>query len=118
MSEFNFGVRVNTTDGENRLLECHGENTELYRHHPNFKDVDHFFIRIDERDRRLGAFLWRQILGDEQFEALSLRTIQSGEFIVVYRPEPTDSDMQQFLETEGNDLDKLLGDTDGTTEQG
>jgi hypothetical protein len=96
-SDFNHFVIVGKTEhGVNRFI-CTPENTELYLHHPDkYRDVDHMFHRIDERDRRLGAFVWRHVLGEETFEHYSDLMCASLNWIVHYRPTPTDSDMEQF----------------------
>lgn len=35
-----------------------------------------------------------------------------GEYELHYRPQPTDADMEQYEHFEGQDLDRLLDDTD------
>lgn len=96
MSDFrHFVLRANTDQGL-REFECTPDNTELYIHHPQYKDVDHIFHRIDDSDRRLGGFVWRHILGEEAFNEHTNRMIQSMNWCVFFRPEPTEVDMAQF----------------------
>jgi hypothetical protein len=90
-----FILRGRTEHGV-REFECTPENTELYLHHERYRDVDHMFHRIDETDRRLGAFVWRHVLGEEDFEQYSDAMIESGLWIAHYRPTPTETDMEQF----------------------
>ncbi len=100
-----------TENGAERLT-CTPENTELYIHHPDkWKDVDHLFYRLDpESDRRLGGFVWRHILGDEEFEALGTRMSQSLNWMIVYRPEPTETDMNEYLKEAVDVPDSLPDD--------
>ena len=95
-SEFDHFTLVGETEHGEKIFECTPDNTELYLHHEQYEDVDHIFHRIDERDRRLGAFVWRHTLGSERFEEHADMMTGSGLWIVHYRPEPTDSDMAQF----------------------
>lgn len=96
MEDFNrFTIRGRTEDGI-REFECTPENTELYLHHPRWQEVDHIFHRIDDADRRLGAFVWRHVLGEELFEQHAQLMTGSMNFIVSYRPTPTESDLEQF----------------------
>lgn len=96
MENFNhFTLRGNTECGV-REFDCTPDNTELYLHHPNWEDVDHIFHRIDDSDRRLGAFVWRHVLGEEAFEEHCNLMTGSMNWIVHYRPEPIENDLSQF----------------------
>lgn len=81
-----------------REFDCTPDNTELYLHHPTYEDVDHIFHRFDTVDRRLGAFVWRHILGEEDFEEHADYMTGSQNWVVIYRPEPTESDLNQFAQ--------------------
>ena len=98
MSEFNFFILKGQTEDGHREFECTPDNTELYLHHEQYEDVDHIFHRIDETDRRLGAFVWRHVLGEESFEEHADMMCESGLWTVMYRPEPVESDLNQFAQ--------------------
>jgi len=108
----NFFINAQDPKGGQHRFECDPTNTELYIHHPRFADVDHVFHRFDQTDRRLGAFIWRSVLGDEKFGEIANFMRDCGEYELHYRPQPTDADMEQYEHFEGQDLDRLLDDTD------
>lgn len=97
-SDFNHFILKGKTEHGYREFECTPDNTELYLHHEQYEDVDHIFHRIDEADRRLGAFVWRHVLGEERFEEHADMMCGSGLWTVIYRPEPTESDLNQFAQ--------------------
>lgn len=105
----NFTIRAKTDRG---LIEffCTGENTELYVFSPKFQEVNHIFHRYDDTDRRLGAFVWKHILGEEDFNGLAQYMNETGEYPIFYRPEPLDSDMEQFLASQSGDIDTWNGE--------
>ena len=107
MERANFTIRVESERGQEDLY-CDGDNTELYIHSDQYKEVDHIFNRIDQRDRRLGAFIWRHILGDENFNNIAMYMHSSGEFPITYKPVPTEADFEHFLQDQSHDLDTLL----------
>lgn len=113
MEDFNQFIIIGKTEYGVREFGCTPDNTELYLHHPNWRDVDHIFHRIDERDRRLGAFVWRHVLGEELFEAHANRMCESMNWIVHYRPEPVESDLAQFERDFVDVPDELPEDFDG-----
>jgi len=104
MEKANFTIRVESERGPEELY-CDGSNTELYIHSDKYKEVDHIFNRIDQRDRRLGAFIWRHILGDENFNNVAMYMHNSGEFAVFYRPEPTEPDFEHYLKDQSGDIE-------------
>lgn len=112
MSDIFFTINVHSPDQGEVEFTCTGDNTELYIHHPNFKDVDHVFHRYDPEDRRLGAFMFRQILGEEEFERIRQYIYETGTYPITYRPEPTDSDMEQFLHFSSQDIDSWDGNNE------
>lgn len=109
MSEHYFVLNLTTERGDESFT-CTGDNAELYRHKPQYREVDHVFVRISDTDRRLGGFVWRHILGEEEFERVSQFMYQSGEYPIHYRPEPTESDFEQFLHDQSQDLEEGLND--------
>lgn len=96
---------VGMTEFGEQLFVCNGNNTELYLHSEQYQEVDHLFHRIDERDRRIGGFIWRSILGEDEFDRIASFMHESGEYKIVYSPEPTEGDMEQFLHSQSEDLD-------------
>lgn len=104
----NFYINAISGEGRSHRFECDPTNTELYIHHPTYADVDHIFHRFDPTDRRLGAFVWRSVLGAERFGEIALFMRDCGEYELHYRPVPTDSDLEQFAEFESGDIDRLL----------
>ena len=104
----NFIIRAVTEHGQTEF-NCNGDNTELYLHRPQYKEVDHLFHRFDENDRRLGGFVWRQILGEEEFNQIVTHMQESGDFLITYRPEPTDADFDQYLHDNSGDIDTWQG---------
>lgn len=101
--EPHFYIRAATDKGEMKF-HCTGENTELYIHHPNFKEVDHLFHRLDESDRRLGGFVWRHILGEEEFERIAMYMHESGAFQITYKPQPAEGDFEEYLHSQSGDI--------------
>ena len=104
MEKANFTIRVESERGKEDLY-CDGSNTELYIHSDQYKEVDHIFNRIDHTDRRLGAFIWRHILGEENFNNIAMYMHNSGEFAITYKPEPSEADFEQFLQDQSHDID-------------
>lgn len=104
MSDASFNLRAMTDQGE-QLFTCTGDNTELYVHAPQFKDVDHLFHRHDPNDRRLGGFVFRSLLGEEEFERIRQYIFDSGAYPITYRPEPTETDFAEYLHTQSTDID-------------
>ena len=95
MEDFNYFTIKGLTEKGMREFECTPDNTELYIHHPQYADVDHIFHRIDNTDRRLGAFVWRHVLG-EAFQEHADMMQRSLNWVVYYRPEPLETDLSQF----------------------
>lgn len=104
MSEIFFTIHATTERGQ-ETFKCTGDNTELYIHSPQFKEVDHVFYRYDTQDRRLGGFVFRHILGEEEFEKIRQYIYDTGAYQITYRPEPTESDFEQYLHTQSSDID-------------
>jgi len=93
---FNYFVINAETDQGPKELQCTPDNTELYLHSEDWSEVDHIFHRIDERDRRLGGFVWRHATGN--FDDTAQAMVQSGNWLVTYRPVPLESDMAQYAQ--------------------
>lgn len=108
MSEASFRIKASTDQGE-RDFRCTGENTELYLFSERFEEVNHIFHRFDSTDTRLGAFVWKSILGEEEFNKLATYMHDSGEYHIFYRPEPMDTDMEQYLHSQSMDIDTWTG---------
>ena len=106
MNEASFKIRAKSERGE-EVFVCTGDNTELYLHSDQYAEVDHIFHRYDETARAVGAFIFRQVLGIEQFDTLAEYMIQSCEYPVSYRPVPTDTDFDQYLHHMSSDIDTL-----------
>ena len=111
MSEANFTIRANTDQGRVEF-NCTGDNTELYLFSPRFQEVNHLFHRYDDTDRRLGAFVWKTILGEEEFNQVASYMHESGEYPIYYRPEPLDTDMEQYLHSQSGDIDTWTGESE------
>ena len=96
-SEFNyFAIPYMTPEGDSGIMDCTPDNTELFRHSEQWKEVDHVFIRVDPVDRRLGAFVWRHVLGEEEFDDLSTKMVDSTNYPHHYRPYPAEGDLEQY----------------------
>ena len=54
MSEHYFVLNLTTERGDESFT-CTGDNAELYRHKPQYREVDHVFVRIDENKQ---TFRW------------------------------------------------------------
>ena len=104
MSEASFNIRAQSERGDEQFT-CTGDNTELYLHTDQYAEVDNIFHRFDVNDRAIGAFLFRQVLGDEEFDTVAQYMIQSAEYMVVFRPTPTETDFDQYLHHMSQDLD-------------
>lgn len=100
--------RVSET-GEPVELQATPDNAELYIHHEDYEEVDHVFVRINPTVRALGAFLWKSVL-NEDFEPVVEAMIESGNWVVVYRPVPTDADFAQYAHDHTNVPDELPPD--------
>jgi hypothetical protein len=105
-----FGMSYRDTDGVTGRLECTPDNTELYYHSPQWKEVDHLFIRINPDDKIIGAFVWRHILGEDVFEKLGRTIIASQNFSFHYRPYPAEADLEQYEHAVGGIPDELPDD--------
>lgn len=90
-----FTVNAQTDQGPQQFM-CTPDNTELYLHSEGWDEVDHIFHRIDERDRRLGGFIWRHATGN--FDDTAENMVTSGNWTVTYRPVPLESDMAQYAQ--------------------
>jgi hypothetical protein len=96
VSEYNhFKIVAETEEGEHEL-DCTPENTQLYMHSNKYRDVDHIFHILDSTERTIGAFVWRHALGEEAFNEQSMKMIDSGLWVYNYRPEPVETDIEQF----------------------
>lgn len=104
MSEASFNIRAQSERGE-EVFVCTGDNTELYLHADQYQELDHVFHRYDSVERALGAFLFKSVLGDEEFDTVAQYMIESAEYMVVFRPTPTESDFDQYLHHMSQDLD-------------
>jgi hypothetical protein len=96
MEDFDHFILKGETEQGYTEFYCTPVNTELYLHHPKWRDVDHIFIRINEKERRLGAFVWRHVLGEEVFEEHAHNMTDSFNWDIYYRVNPTDNDLEQF----------------------
>ncbi len=103
MKEHFFTINVDNPEKGKQAIRCTGDNTELFTHHPTYRDVDHLFY-FENLETRLGSFIFRQILGEEQFEKIREYVFSSGEFAIHYRPEPTEADMETFIQWEMRDV--------------
>ena len=103
---FTFTARAITPDGEQVVMHCNPDNTELYIHSPQWQEVDHIFYRLpSDPERRLGAFLWRAVLGTEYFDSVTSDLWASGDYDIHYRPQPTEADIEQYLDFSSRDLE-------------
>lgn len=102
MAEFN--ITAHSERGEEHFT-CTGDNTELYLHADQYAEVNHIFHRYDSVERALGAFLFRNVLGEVEFDEAANYMIDSAEYLVVFRPTPTEGDFEQYLHHMSQDLD-------------
>jgi len=109
MCEASFNIRAQSERGE-EFFVCTGDNTELYLHADQYAEVDHIFHRYDAVNRAIGAFVFRNILGQEEFDTVAEYMIQSAEYPVSYRPIPTDADFDQYLHHVSKDIDTWNGE--------
>jgi hypothetical protein len=103
-----FHINATTKELGPQRYECTPENTSLYLHRPGVKDeYDHIFRTLSQEElpeeirgtaRNLGGFIWREVLGDEEFQTIGQRICASYNFNVVFRPEPLESDQIQYFE--------------------
>ena len=87
---------------------CTPDNAEIFIHAEKWKLIDHIWRISDdpeERARRLGMFVWREILGDEAFEDLGDFMRKTYMYPIHYRPEPTEEDMQLYLDFCSQDIE-------------
>lgn len=106
-SNFNeFTVNAYTEEfGEMKLI-CDTNNSILYLHHPERNlQYDHIFRILSEQEipvelrhtgKLLGGFIWREVLGHEEFENIANCMANSCNFQVIYNPEPTDIDRIEY----------------------
>ncbi len=88
------------------VLRCTPDNSHLYLHHPDRNEhYDHIFRRLSEEEtpeqlrgthENLGGFIWREVLGEEEFENIATMMSMSCNFVVVYKPEPSNADVEQY----------------------
>lgn len=111
MEEASFNIRAQSERGE-EYFTCTGDNTELYLHADQYAEVDHIFHRYGPTARHIGAFVFRNILGQEEFDTVAEYMIQSAEYMVTYRPTPTDADFDQYLHYVSQDINNWNGELD------
>ena len=102
--EASFNIRAQSERGQ-EVFTCTGDNTELYLHGDQYEELNHIFHRYDQTERALGAFLFKSVLGEEEFDTVAQYMIQSASYPVMFRPVPTDSDFDQYLHHMSQDLD-------------
>ena len=108
--EASFNIRAQSERGE-EVFTCTGDNTELYLHATQYEEVNHIFHRFDPENRAIGAFLFRNVLGAEEFDSVAQYMWQSQSYPVTFKPVPTEPDFEQYLHHMSQDLD---GGLDGT----
>jgi len=109
VSEASFYINAQSERGPERF-KCTGDNTELYLHADQYEEINHIFHRYDSVERTLGCFVFRDVLGVEEFDSIAEYMIQSCEYQVTYRPVPTDTDFDQYLHHMSQDLEGGLDD--------
>lgn len=123
MQEFReFNVRVNTEELGSMVLRCTPDNSVLYLHHPDRNEhYDHIFRRLAEDETpeplrgthgNLGGFIWREVLGHDEFENIATLVSNSCNFPVIYKPEPDPADAQQYEEFAMKQMHRELEDID------
>ena len=97
-----FNINGTNTQGEPLVLRCNPDETSLYLHSPQFREVDHIYhLAEDVTDNQMiGAMVWRHLLGDEAFDEFSQAMIESGNWEYHYRPEPLEYDMECFASSQ------------------
>ena len=95
--KYDFTITADTDNGVIDFL-CTPENTELYLHSSAYASIDHIFNRYNNLDRTLGVFVWREVLGIEEFNRISMHIHDSGVFEIHYKPTPNETDLQQYGE--------------------
>jgi hypothetical protein len=123
--DFNsFFINATTQELGPQRYECTPENTTLYLHRPEVSDqYDHIFRLLSEEElpenirgtaRNLGGFIWREVLGHEEFHQIGEAICASYNFNVIYRPKPLESDQVQYFEYAqaklGQELDGMSWD--------
>ena len=93
--EIDFTITAQTDFGEMDFY-CTPENTELYLHSNNYSSIDHIFNRYNNLDRTLGVFVWREVLGNEEFIRISDFIHNTGAYEIHYKPTPSEADLQQY----------------------
>lgn len=101
-----FNVNVADDQGNKVQFHCTPKNTELYLFGGAWKAADHFFHRQDQLGNA-GAFIWRSILGSDQFDEIANRVIESETFCYFFKPVPEGADLQYFLDYEAQDVTTL-----------
>lgn len=88
----NFTIRI-----EDEALDFTPRNTELHTHGHNYSQYDHLFLKftLPIQAGYLGAFVWRNILG-ENFDSLANLLRDSGMYPVIYQPSPTDTTLENW----------------------
>lgn len=76
--------------------EVSKENSEIYLHEDKYRNLDHFFIRVD--DER-GFFCWRElvnkVLGVDKFEDM-VEEMADHDIEVIFQEEPSQSDIEEW----------------------
>lgn len=120
MSNFNqFTIRVQTVENGEMQLPCTPDNTAVYLHHPlQHAEYDHLFWRMPEEDkpeeargRNLGAFVWREIVGADEFNVLVMNMRRSLNWPITYRPVPIEADRRQYHEYAQAKMAHEIGNT-------
>jgi hypothetical protein len=93
-----FNLTGTDSRGEPLVLYCSPEETSLYIHSPQFRELDHIFHQTDEENdiQTFGVVIWRHLIGDEAFDEFAQAMVESGNWEYHYLPEPLDKDMELF----------------------
>ena len=119
--DFNhFIINAETVEKGPQRYECTPDNTVLYIHDPlRFPEYDHLFRTLTDEElpeeyrntaRNIGGFIWREILGDRQFEQIAQTIASSFNFQVIYRPAPLKADQEQYIQFAQSQLGAELDD--------
>lgn len=117
-----FFINAQTDEMGSQRYECNPDNSALYLHDPEENlQYDHVFRvltgeeipeELRESGRNLGAFVWREVLGDEEFTSVAAAMCNSYNFNVVYRRVPTETDRNNYFEYAQAKLGHELEDID------
>ena len=99
---------------DKKMIRADKDNTAIYTHGEKWNQVDHIFIRAEQRKKKtiavLGAFVWRQMIEDfDEFTAV----LTDEDFNHFHTAVPAIADVEAWVAYNTKDLEGFDGSFTG-----